>query len=45
MLGKMDVHKQTNETQHSFSAYTKINSKQFTDSNWRPETVKFLEKT
>ena len=43
MLGKMDVHKQTNETQHSFSAYTKINSKQFTASNWRPETVKFLE--
>ena len=43
MLGKMDVHKQTNETQHSFSAYTKINSKQSTDSNWRPETVKFLE--
>ena len=43
MLGKMDIHKQTNETEHSFSAYTKINSKQITDSNLRPETVKFLE--
>ena len=34
---------QTNETEHLFSAYTKINSKQITDSNLRPETVKFLE--
>ena len=33
----------TNETEHLFSAYTKINSKQITDSNLRPETVKFLE--
>ena len=39
----MDIHKQTNETKHSFSAYIKINSKEITDSNLRPKTVKFLE--